>query len=232
MIVRGVELFCTLYIGNGDILENCREGSYSKNRRKIRRGGVSDEGCKDDFESGASSIDSSIVGSGSACKYAINCGKLCTGTADVLYSFLWNLYGSKAALESDFAFGTYGMLLCAGLLRRRMVYYHAGRCKRETDGLHQGVKENRMDRTIMEDYYDQKYGENMEKNPWEKLPEYQELLGKQTRIEDAIRGLLGDEYHRVWQLYEDAMSVQFAMEEVGIKYMYLQGAEDREQMLR
>lgn len=32
-----------------------------------------------------------------------------------------------------------------------------------------------MDRTIMEDYYDQKYGENMEKNPWEKIPEYQEL---------------------------------------------------------
>ena len=70
-----------------------------------------------------------------------------------------------------------------------------------------------MDRTIMEDYYDQKYGENMEKNPWEKSPEYQELLEKQTRIEDA-------------------MSVQFAMEEVGMKYMYLQGAEDRERMLR
>ena len=85
-----------------------------------------------------------------------------------------------------------------------------------------------MDRTIMEDYYDQKYGENMEKNPWEKSPEYQELLEKQTRIEDAIRGLLGNENHRVWQLYEDAMSVQFAMEEVGIKYMYLRGAEDRE----
>lgn len=90
-----------------------------------------------------------------------------------------------------------------------------------------------MDRTIMEDYYDQKYGENMEKNPWEKSPEYQELLEKQTRIEDAIRGLLGNENHRVWQLYEDAMSVQFAMEEVGIKYMYLRGgAEDRERMLR
>ena len=89
-----------------------------------------------------------------------------------------------------------------------------------------------MDRAIMEDYYDQKYGENMEKNPWEKIPEYQELLEKQTRIEDAIRGLLGNENHRVWQLYEDAMSVQFAMEEVGIKYMYLQGAEDRERMLR
>ena len=53
-----------------------------------------------------------------------------------------------------------------------------------------------MDRTIMEDYYDQKYGENMEKNPWEKSPEYQELLEKQTRIEDAIRGLLGNENHR------------------------------------
>lgn len=43
-----------------------------------------------------------------------------------------------------------------------------------------------MGRAIMEDYYDQKYGENMEKNPWEDLPGYQELLGKQTRIEDAI----------------------------------------------
>ena len=89
-----------------------------------------------------------------------------------------------------------------------------------------------MGRAIMEDYYDQKYGENMEKNPWEDLPGYQELLGKQTRIEDAMRGLLGDEYHRVLQLYEDALSVQFAMEGVGIKYMYLQGAEDRERMLR
>ena len=64
-----------------------------------------------------------------------------------------------------------------------------------------------MDRTIMEDYYDQKYGENMEKNPWEKSPEYQELLEKQTRIEDAIRGLLGNENHRVWQLYEDAINI-------------------------
>lgn len=72
-----------------------------------------------------------------------------------------------------------------------------------------------MDRAIMEDYYDQKYGENMEKNPWEELPEYQELLVKQTRIEDAIRGLLGDEYHRVWQLYEDVMSVQFAWRKLG-----------------
>lgn len=193
---------------------------------------MSDEDCKDDYESGAISSDRSAVGGRCAGEFASYPWKLCDWTADVFHPLLWYLYGGKAALESDFASDTYGRILCAGLLRCRMVHYHAGGHKRETGGLHQSVKENRMDRAIMEDYYDQKYGENMEKNPWEKSPEYQELLEKQTRIEDAIRGLLGNENHRVWQLYEDAMSVQFAMEEVGIKYMYLQGAEDRERMLR
>ena len=193
---------------------------------------MSDEDCKDDYESGAASSDRSAVGGGCTGKNASYSWKLCDWTVDVFYPLLRNLYGGKAALESDFTSDAYGRILCAGLLRRRMVHYHAGGRKRETGGLHQSVKEKRMDRAIMEDYYDQKYGENMEKNPWEKSPEYQELLEKQTRIEDAIRGLLGNENHRVWQLYEDAMSVQFAMEEVGIKYMYLQGAEDRERMLR
>lgn len=89
-----------------------------------------------------------------------------------------------------------------------------------------------MDRMMMDEYYEQKYNKDMEKNPWEDLPEYQELLDKQTKIEDAMRAMLGGEYHRVWQLYEDVMSVHFAMQEVGLKYMYLQGAEDRERMLK
>lgn len=89
-----------------------------------------------------------------------------------------------------------------------------------------------MDRVMMDEFYEQKYNKDMEKNPWEELPEYQRLLDKQTRIEDAMRAMLGNEDHRVWQLYEDAISVHFAMQEVGLKYMYLQGAEDRERMLK
>lgn len=132
-------MFCTLYIGDGDILENCVAGSYSKNRRRTRLGGVSDEDCKDDFKSGIATCDSSIVGGGSAREYVIDCGKLCTWTTDVLYSFLWYLYSSKAALESNLTACPDRRFLPFGILRCRMVYHYAGRCKRKTDELCQSI---------------------------------------------------------------------------------------------
>lgn len=127
MIARGVELFCTLYIGDGDILENYLFGSYSKNRRRTRLGGASDEGCKNDFESSAASCDSSTVGSGSACKYVINGRKLRTWTVDVFYPLLRNLYGGKATLESDFTPGTYGRLTKNSLQHKRVASPLVGR---------------------------------------------------------------------------------------------------------
>ena len=149
MIARGVELFCTLYIGDGDILENCLFGSYSKNRRRTRLGGASDEGCKNDFESSAASCDSSTVGSGSACKYVIDRGELRNWTVDVLYLFLRYLYSSKAALESDLAACSHRRFLCSDILWRRMGYHYAGRCKRETNELCQSINSERWSLSAM-----------------------------------------------------------------------------------
>lgn len=75
----------------------------------------------------------------------MHCGKLCTWSADVLYSCLRYLYSGKAALESDLTACLHRRFLCFDILRCRMVYHYAGRRKREADGLCQSIKYRTME---------------------------------------------------------------------------------------
>lgn len=61
------------------------------------------------------------------------------------------------------------------------------------------------------------------------------LSGKQSeqsKMEDQLMEMVGGSESNVWKLYESIMCVYFDMEEIIKQAVYLQGAYDRERMLK
>jgi len=78
-----------------------------------------------------------------------------------------------------------------------------------------------MDIQFMKDYYDLRY----EETDGEKQSE-------QSKMEDQLMEMVGGSESNVWKLYESIMCVYFDMEEIIKQAVYLQGAYDRERMLK
>ena len=78
-----------------------------------------------------------------------------------------------------------------------------------------------MDIQFMKDYYDLRYEETDGENHSE-----------QSKMEDQLMEMVGGSESNVWKLYESIMCVYFDMEEIIKQAVYLQGAYDRERMLK
>ena len=61
---------------------------------------------------------------------------------------------------------------------------------------------------------------------------YQEKQSEQSKMEDQLMEMVGGSESNVWKLYESIMCVYFDMEEIIKQAVYLQGAYDRERMLK
>ena len=55
---------------------------------------------------------------------------------------------------------------------------------------------------------------------------------EQSKMEDQLMEMVGGSESNVWKLYESIMCVYFDMEEIIKQAVYLQGAYDRERMLK
>ncbi len=79
----------------------------------------------------------------------------------------------------------------------------------------------------MKDYYDLRYEETDGENHFVDETAYQEKLSEHSKME-----MVGGSESNVWKLYESIMCVYFDMEEIIKQTVYLQGAYDRERMLK
>ena len=61
---------------------------------------------------------------------------------------------------------------------------------------------------------------------------YQEKLSEHSKMEDQLMEMVGGSESNVWKLYENIMCAYFDMEEIVKQAVYLQGAYDRERMLK
>ena len=80
-----------------------------------------------------------------------------------------------------------------------------------------------MDIQFMKDYYDLRYEETDGENHFVEETAYQE---------NQLMEMVGGSESNVWKLYESIMCVYFDMEEIIKQAVYLQGAYDRERMLK
>ena len=74
-----------------------------------------------------------------------------------------------------------------------------------------------MDIQFMKDYYELRY---------------EETDGENHFMEDQLMKMVGGSESNVWKLYESIMCIYFDMEEIIKQAVYLQGAYDRERMLK
>ena len=89
-----------------------------------------------------------------------------------------------------------------------------------------------MDIQFMKDYYDLRYEETDGENHFVEETAYQEKQSEQSKMEDQLMEMVGGSESNVWKLYESIMCVYFDMEEIIKQAVYLQGAYDRERMLK
>ena len=89
-----------------------------------------------------------------------------------------------------------------------------------------------MDIQFMKDYYDLRYEETDGENHFVDEAAYQEKQSEQSKMEDQLMETAGDTEADVWKLYESIMCVYFDTEEIIKQAIYLQGADDRERMLK
>ena len=89
-----------------------------------------------------------------------------------------------------------------------------------------------IDNTRMKDYYDLRYEETDGENHFVEETAYQEKQSEQSKMEDQLMEMVGGSESNVWKLYESIMCVYFDMEEIIKQAVYLQGAYDRERMLK
>ena len=89
-----------------------------------------------------------------------------------------------------------------------------------------------MDIQFMKDYYDLRYEETDGENHFVEETAYQEKQSEQSKMEDQLMEMVGGSESNVWKLYESNMCVYFEMEEIIKQAVYLQGAYDRERMLK
>ena len=81
-----------------------------------------------------------------------------------------------------------------------------------------------MDIQFMKDYYDLRYEETDGENHFVEETAYQEKQSEQSKMEDQLMEMVGGSESNVWKLYESIMCIKQAV--------YLQGAYDRERMLK
>ena len=89
-----------------------------------------------------------------------------------------------------------------------------------------------MDIQFMKDYYDLRYEETDGENHFVDEAAYQEKQSEHSKMEDQLMEMVGGTEPNVWKLYESIMCVYFDMEEIIKQAVYLQGAYDRERMLK
>ena len=89
-----------------------------------------------------------------------------------------------------------------------------------------------MDIQFMKDYYDLRYEETDGENYFVEETAYQEKQSEQSKMEDQLMEMVGGSESNVWKLYESIMCIYFDMEEIIKQAGYLQGAYDRERMLK
>ena len=89
-----------------------------------------------------------------------------------------------------------------------------------------------MDIQFMKDYYDLRYEETDGENHFVEETAYQEKQSEHSKMEDQLMEMVGGTESNVWKLYESIMCVYFDMEEIIKQAVYLQGAYDRERMLK
>ena len=88
------------------------------------------------------------------------------------------------------------------------------------------------DEFTMKDYYDLRYEETDGENQFVDETAYQEKQSEQSKMEDQLMEMVGGSESNVWKLYESIMCIYFDMEEIIKQAVYLQGAYDRERMLK
>lgn len=91
---------------------------------------------------------------------------------------------------------------------------------------------DKMKIQFMKDYYDLRYEETDGENHFVDETAYQEKQSEQSKMEDQLMEMVGGSESNVWKLYESIMCVYFDMEEIIKQAVYLQGAYDRERMLK
>ena len=89
-----------------------------------------------------------------------------------------------------------------------------------------------MDIQFMKDYYDLRYEETDGVNHFVDEAAYQEKQSEHSKMEDQLTEMVGGSESNVWKLYENIMCVYFDMEEIVKRAVCLQGAYDRERMLK
>ena len=89
-----------------------------------------------------------------------------------------------------------------------------------------------MDIQFMKDYYDLRVRGNRWRESFVEETAYQEKQSEQSKMEDQLMEMVGGSESNVWKLYESIMCVYFDMEEIIKQAVYLQGAYDRERMLK
>ena len=77
-----------------------------------------------------------------------------------------------------------------------------------------------------------RYEETDGENHFVEETAYQEKQSEQSKMEDRLMEMVGGSESNVWKLYESIMCVYFDMEEIIKQAVYLQGAYDRERMLK
>ena len=81
-----------------------------------------------------------------------------------------------------------------------------------------------MDIQFMKDYYDLRYEETDGENHFVDETAYQEKQSEQSKMEDQLMEMVGGS--------ESNVCIYFDMEEIIKQAVYLQGAYDRERMLK
>lgn len=105
-------------------------------------------------------------------------------------------------------------------------------CSMDCKNCHNGASQpNPMD-DPMKDYYDLRYEETDGENHFVEETAYQEKQSEHSKMEDPLMEMVGGTESNVWKLYESIMCVYFDMEEIIKQAVYLQGAYDRERMLK
>ena len=96
----------------------------------------------------------------------------------------------------------------------------------------EAVLSKNIENTRMKDYYDLRYEETDGENHFVDETAYQEKQSEQSKMEDQLMEMVGGSESNVWKLYESIMCIYFDMEEIIKQAVYLQGAYDRERMLK
>ena len=89
-----------------------------------------------------------------------------------------------------------------------------------------------MDIQFMKDYYDLRYEETDGENHFVFFTAFEDNQSEHSMMEDHLMVMVGGSESNVWKLYESIMCVYFDMEEIIKQAVYLQGAYDRERMLK